>query len=66
MKWEIGIPSGTDIVKCIAKLTSGDVIRVNYNPDLELWYYPATKDTSSAVKRDCSDIVSWITVDCLD
>lgn len=48
------------IVECIAKLKSGKFVRLNYNRDLELWYYPSTDETPAAVKRDCSDIVSWV------
>lgn len=68
MKW-VPITEGVwggDIVECLVKLKSGKIVRLNYNYDDEFWYYPSTDETPTAIKKDCSDIVSWIRVDCLD
>ena len=51
-----------NIVECIVKLKSGDIVRLNYNPDGEFWYYPSTDETPSAIKRDCSDIEYWVNI----
>ena len=71
MKWipitkEQPHPYGGDIVKCIAKLKSGDIVRINYNYDGQFWYYPSTDETHSAVKKDCSDIFAWVDIRELD
>lgn len=69
MKWISileGRPYGGDIVKCLVKLASGDIVRLNYNYDGEFWFYPSTADTPSAIKRDVSDIVSWVNINEVD
>lgn len=67
MKWNhiaAGRPIGDNIIECIVKLKSGNIVRLNYNYDLELWYYPSTDETQSAIKKNCDDIIAWI--DCKD
>ena len=67
MKWNYittGLPIDNDIIECIVKLKSGNIVRLNYNHDLKLWYYPSTNETQSAIKKDCNDIIAWI--DCKD
>lgn len=67
MKWNYittELPISNDIIECIVKLKSGNIVRLNYNHDLKLWYYPSTDETQSAIKNYCSDIIAWI--DCKD
>ena len=62
MKW-IPITEGVwggDVVECLAKLKSGNIVRLNYNYDDEYWFYPSTDETQTAIKKDCSDIVAWV------
>lgn len=62
MKW-IPITEGVwgaDIVECLVKLKSGNIVRLNYNCDGEYWFYPSTNETPTAIKKDCSDIVAWV------
>lgn len=68
MKW-IPITEGIwggDIVECLVKLKSGDMVRLNYNYDGKFWFYPSTADTQSAIKRDVSDIESWVNIKDID
>ena len=68
MKW-VPITEGVwggDIVECLVKLKSGDMVRLNYNYDGEFWFYPSTADTPSAIKRDVSDIESWVNIKDID
>ncbi len=68
MKW-IPIAKGVwggDIVECLVKLKSGDIVRLNYNYDDEFWFYPSTADTPSAIKKDVSDIECWVNVKDVD
>lgn len=68
MKW-IPITEGVyggDIVECLVKLKSGDIVRLNYNYDGEFWFYPSTADTQSAIKKYVSDIEYWIDIKDID
>jgi len=68
MKW-VPIAKGVwggDIVECLVKLKSGDIVRLNYNYDGEFWFYPSTADTPSAIKKDVSDIEYWVNVKDID
>jgi len=68
MKW-VPITEGVwggDIVECLVKLKSGDIIRLNYNSERKFWYHPSTADTPSAIKRDVSDIECWVDIRDID
>lgn len=68
MKW-IPITEGIwggDIVECLVKLKSGKIVRLNYNYDDQFWYYPSTDETSTAIKKDVSDIEYWVNIKDID
>lgn len=64
MKW-IPITEGVwggDVVDCLVKLKSGQIVRLNYvyGESDDFWYYPRTDETPVAIKRNCNDIVAWV------
>lgn len=49
-----------DIIKCLVKLNNNDIVRLNYNLDTEMWYYPSTDHSNVTEKKDDSDIVACV------